>query len=226
VNEMSKHTAVSWTGGKDSSLALYEAKLLGYAVTSLVTFAPNKPEFHAHPLDFMKYQADALGIPHYTLTIEEPFKESYEKAIHFLRERYGITTLITGDIAEVDGHPNWIRECSAYSGVNVLTPLWGCDRLELLNRLLTYRFKLIFSCVKKPWFTDDSLLGRELNKDSLEQLCRINAETGLDPCGENGEYHTIVVDGPLFKRKIRILKSRPVKMEGYWFLDIMDYRLE
>ncbi|MBI5560315.1 MAG: diphthine--ammonia ligase [Deltaproteobacteria bacterium] len=195
--------AISWTGGKDSSLALYEAKLLGYEIVSLATFAPSKPEFLAHPIGFMKYQAEALSLPHHVLETDEPFKESYEKAIQFLRKEHEITTLITGDIAEVDCQTNWIRECSKYSGVEVLTPLWGFNRQELINKLLSYKFKVIFSCVKKPWFTDD-WLGIELNRNSLEKLRMLNTETGLDICGEQGEYHTLVLDGPPFKKSIHV----------------------
>jgi diphthine-ammonia ligase len=217
--------AILWTGGKDSSLALYEATLLGYEIVSLATFAPVKPEFLAHPIGFMKYQAEALSLPHHTLEVNEPLKESYEKAIEFLREEHGITTLITGDIAEVDGHPNWIRECSERSGVDVLTPLWGCNRVELLNRLISYKFKIIFSCVKKPWFTDD-WLGMELNKDSLEQLCTINAETGLDICGERGEYHTLVLDGPSFKKSIHISAYLKRARDFLMYIDIQGVALE
>src|SRR3989304_8470090 len=116
IDKMSGNAAVLWTGGKDCSLALYEAKSLGHEVGSLVTFIPREPKFLAHPISFMKYQAEALKLPHYTMEINEPFKESYENAIHSLRERFGIDTLITGDISEVDGNPNWIRGCSKSSG--------------------------------------------------------------------------------------------------------------
>lgn len=219
-------TAISWTGGKDSALALYEAKLLGYEIVSLVTFVPaGKPEFLAHPIGFMTYQAEALGLPHCALEIDEPFKESYEKAIQFLRKEHGVVTIITGDIAEVDGQPNWMRECSKYSGVDVLTPLWGCDRLELVNRLLSYKFKVIFSCVKKPWFTDD-WLGMEINKDSLEQLRTMNAETGLDICGEQGEYHTLVLDGPSFKKSIHINAYLKRARDFLMYIDIQKVALE
>ena len=221
---MSKTATVLWTGGKDSSLSLYEAKLLGYEVRSLVTFVPREPEFLAHPVGFMKYQAKALELPHYTLEVNEPFKESYESAISSLREKYGIATLITGDIAEVDGHPNWIRECSE-SDINVLTPLWGRDRNELISRLLSYKFKVIFSCVKKPWFTSD-WLGMELNEDSLEQLCKINVETGLDICGEQGEYHTLVLDGPPFKKSILVSAYSKREKDSLMYLDIQKVALQ
>src|SRR3989338_8118388 len=197
------NAAILWTGGKDSSLAFYKAKLAGFKIESLVTFIHRDSEFLAHPLKVMKYQAEAMSLPHYMLEIDEPFKKSYENAILYLKEKHGIGTLITGDIAEVDGYPNWIRECNEYSGVDVLTPLWGCDRIHLLNRLLAYNFRVIFSCVKKPHLTID-WLGMELNRSSLERLRVINAETGLDICGEEGEYHTLVVDGPPFKKSIHI----------------------
>ena len=105
---MTNSSAVLWTGGKDSSLASYEGKLLGYEAGSLVTFVLRGVEFRTHPLGFMRYQADALGIPHYTMEVTEPFEEGYKKAIRSLKEKHGVNTLITGDIAEVRGYPNWI----------------------------------------------------------------------------------------------------------------------
>jgi len=216
---MPKNASVLWTGGKDSSLAFYEARLLGYKIVSLVTFVPDKPAFRAHPLAFMKYQADALGLPHYIWQVSEPFKKAYEKAIYSLRKKEGIDTLITGDIARIDGYPNWIKECSAYADIDVLAPLWGCDRLELLTRFLAYKFKGIFSCVKKPWFTDE-WLGMELNKDSLDRLCAIHAKTGLDISGEEGEYHTLVTDGPLFKKSIHISAYTKHTKNSLMYIDI------
>lgn len=198
-----KTAAVLWTGGKDSSLAFSKAESSGYRIECLVTFVPQGARFRAHPLSFMKYQEDALGVSHYVIDVKEPFKQSYESAILSLKERHGIHTLITGDIAEVDGYPNWIVECSRKPGVNVLTPLWGRDRLGILKELLTLKFRVVFSCVKKPWFTE-KWLGMALNEDSVKQLCEINSTSQLDICGEQGEYHTLVLDGPQFKKSIHI----------------------
>src|SRR5690242_20301545 len=105
-----QNAAVLWTGGKDCSLALHEARRDGYGIQCLVTFAPLNPNFLAHPPAFMKMQAEALGLPHHIISISEPFEKSYETALCQLREKMGITTVITGDIAEVGGSPNWIRE--------------------------------------------------------------------------------------------------------------------
>lgn len=199
----SPKAAVAWTGGKDCALAFYEARQMGYAVTRLVTFVPDQAEFLAHPVGFMKIQAEAMNLPHQTIIIHEPFRDGYEQTIRSLKKQHGIEVLVTGDIAEVDGHPNWIRECSQGSGVEVVTPLWGRGRDELMSRLIEQKFQVIFSCVKKPWFTDD-WLERELNTESLQQLRVIRAETGLDLCGENGEYHTLVLDGPIFNKSIQM----------------------
>lgn len=221
---MAGGAAVLWTGGKDSSLALHEAEATGYPVKHLVTFVPLGAEFLAHPLSVMKYQAEALGLPHHTLEITEPFKESYENAIRTLKVRFDINTLITGDIAEADGRPHWITECSISSRVEVLTPLWGCDRQELIEQLLSRKFQVIFSCVKKPWFTIE-WLGRELNKNSLGELLTLSIETGLDVCGEQGEYHTLVLDGPLFKKRIRIDKYSKETRGPLMYLHIQEVSL-
>jgi len=203
MNTQKGKAAVLWTGGKDSCLALLKAELSGDEVESLITFSSGDSEFRAHPLRFMKLQAEAMERPHHTLEINEPYKESYEETISKLKEKYGIGTLITGDIAEVDGQPNWIRECSKYSGVDVLTPLWGVDRREHIENIISHKFTTIFSCVKKPWFTED-WVGRELNEESLEDLSKINTENGVDISGENGEYHTLVTNGPMFKKQLQI----------------------
>jgi len=199
------NVAVSWTGGKDSSLSLYEAEMLGYRIKCLVTFAPTQERFLAHPIAFMRLQAQALDLPHHVITVEEPYERSYENAISSLKEKHGIDTLVTGDISEIAGHDtNWMADRSAHCDVDLLRPLWHRDRLELLNRLLSLRFKILFSCVKRPWFTED-WLGLELSQSSIEGLSELSRRTGLDMCGEQGEYHTSVLDGPRFKKIIRIV---------------------
>jgi diphthine-ammonia ligase len=196
-------SAVLWTGGKDCSLALYEARRDGYEVDCLVTFAPLNPKFLAHPPGFIKMQAQALLLPHYIVSLSEPFEKSYEDALCKLRNEMGINTVITGDIAEVGGSPNWIRERSRPVGMNVHTPLWGCDRLALLQQQLATGFQVIFSCVNTRWL-EAGWVGRELDDAAIADLRCVRDRTGLDLCGEEGEYHTLVTDGPSFTRPIRI----------------------
>lgn len=203
MNPSSQNAAVLWTGGKDCALAHYEAVLAGHQVSRLVTFAPESGVLLAHPLDFMSHQAEAMGLPHCVVTIAEPYREGYVNAIRALGAELGVDALITGDVAEVDGYPNWMRECSEGSGMAVLTPLWGVDRLSLLRRLLDCRFRVVISCAKGPWLTAE-WVGREITQETLDELRSLSQINGLDPCGENGEFHTLVTDSPLFHNVLRI----------------------
>jgi diphthine-ammonia ligase len=219
------NVAVSWTGGKDSSLALYEAQVSGCQVNCLVTFAPPQERFLAHPIAFIRLQAEALGLPHHVINIKEPFERGYENAISSLKEERGINALVTGDIDEVAGHDtNWMVDRGERCGVDVLTPLWHRDRLELLNKVLSLGFRVVISCVKRPWFTEE-WLGLELSHDLLERLCELSERTGLDMCGEQGEYHTWVLDGPRFRKSIRIVSFSRHAQDSTMYIHSENLRL-
>lgn len=221
---MIQTAAMLWTGGKDCSLALYEARRNGYEVLCLVTFAPLRPNFLAHPTAFIKLQAQALALPHHILSISEPFEESYEVALSKLREEMGIKTVITGDIAEVNGSPNWIRERSRPAGIRVHTPLWGRDRLTLLQQQLASGFKAMFSCVNTRWLAAD-WVGRKLDEAAIADLRGVREHTGLDLCGEEGEYHTLVTDGPSFARPIHIRSHSTLTKDLLAYLEIHEMEL-
>ncbi len=208
-----QNAAMLWTGGKDSALALHEAVLCDCRVRCLVTFAPTDPDFLAHPLAFIKLQAQALNLPHHVLSIQEPFAQGYETALAQLRDEMNIDAVITGDIAEVAESPNWIRERSRPVGLAVHTPLWGRDRLSLLRQLLDHGFCVRFSCVKTRWL-DEDWVGRELDEPAIDDLQRVREKNSLDLCGEEGEYHTLVTDGPDFKRRIAIHSASRRQMDS------------
>ncbi len=212
----SKRAAVLWTGGKDCNLALYEAQQAGYEIVALVTFMMGNGKFKAHPIDVMRLQAEALGIPYITIPVAEPYKESYEEAIKKLKEDCNIGTLVTGDIAEVHGNSNWITDRSKPAGVQVLLPLWHLDREQLLQRLFSLNFNVIFSCVKEPWFNAE-WLGKQLNQASLNELRHIE---NLDLCGEQGEYHTLVLDGPGYDSQIEIGVFSPKKEDEIYYMEL------
>jgi diphthine-ammonia ligase len=195
--------AVLWTGGKDSCLAMHEASQQGYEIDRLVTFVPPEGRFRAHPLEVMQLQAQALGLPHHTMEIGEPYGPAYQEAIASLGERWGIRTLVTGDMGEVDGHPNWIEECASSSGMRVFMPLWGRNDTGLLDHFISSGFRAIVSCVRNPWLIE-GWLGRELDAEALAELSTLAERHGFDVCGEQGEYHTLVLDGPLFTKRISI----------------------
>lgn len=203
MNTLDPDAAMLWTGGKDSAMALDDALASGYRVSCLVTFAPPDPKFLAHPLDVIRLQAEAIALPHHLLTIREPFEAGYETALRMLREEMGIDCVITGDIAQVDGQPNWIRERAHPVGMQVLTPLWGRERDVLLQQLLERKFRVVISCVDTRRL-EANWVGRELNEDAVAELCELGRTSGVDTCGENGEYHTLVIDGPQFRHAIEL----------------------
>lgn len=209
MHDNPKNAAVLWTGGKDSAMALFEAEQQGYNVQCLVTFAPPNPSFIAHPLAFIKLQAQVLGRTHYVLTVTAPFDKSYEAGLYWLRSQLGIHCVVTGDIAAINAQPNWIRERGRAVGIEVYTPLWGRKRSVLLEQLVGRGFKTYFSLVQTSLLSKD-WVGRELDSHAIGELKIISAKNGLDLCGENGEYHTLVTNGPSFASRI-IVRSHSVR---------------
>jgi uncharacterized protein (TIGR00290 family) len=185
-------TAVLWTGGKDSALALHRSAAL--SVTELVTFVPADAHFRAHDLNLMAWQARAIGLPHRQLVVEAPYESGYERALASLLER-GIERVVTGDIAEVAGQPNFISARAAHAGLKVELPLWGVDRRTHLAELVELGFDVVLTYVNEPWL-DASWVGRHLDARMLLELCELSQENGLDVAGENGEYHSMVLGGP------------------------------
>ena len=193
-------TAVLWTGGKDSALALYRS--LHWGVTELVTFVPPEARFQAHDLNLMAWQARAIGLPHRQLVVEAPYEAGYERALSILRAE-GIERVVTGDIAQVDGQPNFITARAEQVGLKVELPLWGVDRRAHLEQLVALGFDVVLTFVNEPWL-DASWVGRHLDAPALLELSRLSELNGLDPAGENGEYHSMVLAGPAWKTALQI----------------------
>ena len=132
--------------------------------------------------------------------------------------------MITGDIAEVDGHPNWIRERSTAIGMDVSTPLWGRDRTTLLRQLRRGGFRIRISCVDTRRMSQD-WVGREIDEPAIAELQSLHERTGLDVCGEAGEYHTLVTDGPMFRRAVAIRAQKKRATSTLAYLEISDMGL-
>lgn len=195
VNELGR-TAVLWTGGKDSSLALFRALAAGARVRCLATFVPEtNVDYGAHPISVMKRQAKELGLEHRLIPISQPYREGYVSALAELREQFQLDCVVTGDIDFVDGHPNWITECCQGLNLRVFNPLWQVNREELLRELISRGIT-----AKVTWIQKGRLprtwLGRVIDESFVEDILALSAATGIDICGENGEYHTMVAAFP------------------------------
>jgi len=186
------NSAVLWTGGKDSALALHRS--VASSVTELVTFVPPQAHFQAHDLELMTWQARALGLPHRRVVVDAPYKQGYERALAELLAS-GIERVVTGDIAPVDGQPNFISVCAERVGMRVSLPLWGVDRREHMQEIVALGFDVVLTFVRQPWL-DAAWVGRHLDAHALTELDDLRAVNGLDLAGENGEYHSMVLGGP------------------------------
>ena len=203
--------AVLWTGGKDSALAL-QVSLNLYDIRRLVCFVPaDNRQFYAHPTPLMELQAQKIGIPIAFMPISEPYRSSYRQQIQILRDS-GIETLITGDISTVDGMPNWI-EAVAEDLVGVYKPLWELDRHAILDTLISSKFEVVCSLAYKKHF-QPTIAGRYLDAELIAELKQLP----IDACGEQGEYHTWVLDAPFFKESLQLEGTRVVDAAEYCYL--------
>lgn len=192
-----------WSGGKDAMQALCHAREAGHQVVALITFAPPAPRFLAHPLSQVRRQAAALALPHRLVTIEAPFDLGYERALAALKEEWQLDGVVTGDIDSVGGAPNWIRERCRPLGLTVHTPLWQQPREALLADMLARGIVAHLSCVDTRVLAPE-WVGRRLDATTLAELQQLAATRGFDACGEQGEYHTMVTDGPGFAAPLRL----------------------
>lgn len=206
-----KKAAVLWTGGKDSALA-FQVSLNLYDIGRLVCFVPaDNRQFYAHPTELMELQARKIGIPIAFMPISEPYKLSYQQQIETLRDS-GIEVLITGDISMVDGMPNWIEEVAA-GLVEVHKPLWELDRHAILDTLISDKFKVVCSLAYKKHF-QPTIAGRYLDAKLISELKQLP----IDACGEQGEYHTWVLDALFFKEPLQLERTRVAETVEYCYL--------
>ena len=203
--------AILWTGGKDSALA-FQVSLNLYDIRRLVCFVPaDNRQFYAHPTQLMELQAQKIGIPIEFVPISEPYKQSYSQQIKAIRDT-GIEALITGDISTIDGMPNWIEEVAA-GLVKVHKPLWELDRHAILDTLISNKFRVICSLAYKKHF-QQTIAGRYFDAELISELKRLP----IDACGEQGEYHTWVLDAPFFKKPVQLEGTRVIDVDEYCYL--------
>jgi uncharacterized protein (TIGR00290 family) len=216
--------AALWTGGKDSSLACYKAIKNKHDVAFVATFIWEQPSL-SHPLSIIKLQSEALRIPFLWEKVQPPYLEAYRQAILELKKEYGIEGVVTGDISYVDSfHGNWIDDVCKDTDVEVIKPLWELDRSKIIEDLVSSGFKAIFSCVKEPWF-NEKWLGRPLDAQSIAELKELNEKTGMDICGEMGEYHTMTVDAPFYEKTIKLSRFKTEKINEAFVMEPFDFSL-
>ena len=226
---MMSRAVVSWSGGKDSCFACYKAMLDGFEVSYLLNFVSKDGRCMSHGLDseLIAAQSQAIEIPLVQKEVTwETYEQEFKIAIQQLKQR-GIDAAVFGDI-DVQEHKDWVDRVCGEVGITPLEPLWGLNPEQILTDFIDEGFEAIVINVKADLFGEE-WLGRRVDRRFLEDLQKRRSKRDFHICGEWGEYHTFVIDGPIFKRRIRILDDRRVSREGYWkfwLLDILRYRIE
>jgi uncharacterized protein (TIGR00290 family) len=219
---MSNNIFFSWSGGKDSSLALYEIqKAATHRVAGLLTTITegyDRISMHGVRCALLEQQAEALGLPLRKIMIPKDSSNAiYESRMRALLEEglgEGIDTVAFGDIFLED--LKLYRENNlAQLGMKGLFPIWKRDTTELARTFIRLGFKAALACVDSA-ILDPSFAGRPYDESLLRDL-----PPNVDPCGENGEFHSFAFDGPIFKHRVNHTVGEVVQRDHYCFCDFV-----
>lgn len=207
-----KKAVFNWSGGKDSSLALQKVLQENeYEVIALLTTVNAETlnsSIHSIPLEILEAQSDSIGIPLYIVRLPSKDLTGYDQAMeeavtHFKTQ--GVSHFIFGDIFLDDLRAYREAKLSPY-GIDVVEPLWDKTSKDIIEEFLVsgIRSKIIVTQADK---LDETYVGRELDRHFIESL-----PENVDPCGENGEYHSMTYAGPLFKKEIKFSLGKPQRL--------------
>jgi uncharacterized protein (TIGR00290 family) len=207
----------SWSGGKDSCLALYHAIQNGGNPRFLLTILSEDgvtSRSHALPKPLIEAQAGSLGLqPLFRSASWLHYEEEFISALREIKKS-GIEVGVFGDI-DVESHREWVRRVCGVAGIVPVHPLWKRDRRELIEEFIGLGFSAQIVVVNEQKL-NKSFLGKIIQAQTISEM----EEAGIDPSGELGEYHTVVTDGPIFSSKVEITPAGQHHHEGYWFMKV------
>ncbi len=214
--------AMCFSGGKDSAITLHEIRRAEmYVVKELlttVTIPYDRVTMHGVRRALVRQQADAIGIPITEVAVPPSSSNAiYEREMGYAFARLeseGIRRVAFGDIFLEDLRV-YREEQLATWNLECFFPIWKRDTTELAHRFVEDGFKAVVACVN-PVVLDASFAGRSFDEAFLADL-----PPGVDPCGENGEFHTFVFDGPIFQWPVRISLGQVVERDRFVFCDLV-----
>jgi len=218
--------AVLVSGGKDSALALYRVLKKGYNVKYLVTVLPQREDswmFHYPNAELTGLFAEACSLPLVraeTLGVKEKELEDLKR----LLENLNVEGIVSGAVSSNYQKSRLDRICSEI-GLKSIVPLWHEEPKRIMEELIENNFSVIFTGVY-AYGLNQEWLGRRLDWKALEDLIILNEKYGISIVGEGGEYETLVLDAPFFKKRIRILKARVFWSGDSGYLHVEEARLE
>lgn len=209
---------ISWTGGKDGCYACYKAMVEGYQITHLLNFR-NMKKTGSHEINpaIIQAQSEALGIALLQRNFFS-YEKEFKNAVLDLRAKgEQIDAAVFGHI---ETHKKLVDRICKDLDMDLLLPLWKHNPKKTLKEIVDCGFEVIVVSIK------DGLLGREwlgrrIDETFINDLSNLNES--IDPCGENGEFHTLVTDGPIFKKKLSISGNEQELRDGYWFLKVKEF---
>ncbi|MDE2928503.1 MAG: diphthine--ammonia ligase [Acidobacteriota bacterium] len=222
LNGAGESIAMCFSGGKDSSLALWEIRRAQtYVVETLLTTVNaeyDRVSMHGVRRELLREQADAIGIPMTEVPVPRVCTNAvYEREMGAAFARLaaaGIRRVAFGDIFLEDLR-TYREEQLAASKLECFFPLWKQDTGKLARRFIQGGFKAVLVCVNLK-VLDSTFAGRRFDEALLSDL-----PPGVDPCGENGEFHTFVYDGPVFRRSVRVSTGEVVQRDSFVFCDLL-----
>ena len=214
----------SWSGGKDSCLACYQASISRLKVcylVNMITEDGRRSWTHGQSAELLQVQSQAIGI---TMLQRRTTMNNYENEFKDMLlglGREGISGGVFGDI-DLDEHRQWIEGVCQPVKITPYLPLWGQSQEKVLSDFIDLGFEAIVVATRADLLGAE-WLGRKVDLDFQLRLKQIG---DIQLCGEAGEYHTFVTDGPLFKKRIEILETNKVLRDEHWFLEILDTDLK
>ena len=209
--------AVLFSGGKDSTMAVYAALEAKEDVKYLLSIKSKNDEsymFHVPNIHITDLLSQALEIPIMSVETEGIKEEELEdlKAAFIDLKNLGVEAVYTGALYSVY-QKSRIEKLGEEVGLKIISPYWHVDELQYMRKIVSLGFEIII-CGVAAWGLDESWLGRVIDEDVIDELVELNEKYGVDIAFEGGEAETLAIDGPIFKKKIKILKYKKE-----WHLD-------
>lgn len=208
----------SWSGGKDSCYAFYKAIQLGYKPSVLLNVMNefgDRSRSHGIPKEVLQAQAKALNLPiHFFNSTWTDYEAKYIKSLKKLVQEYPITHSVFGDI-DIESHRSWEEKVSKAANLEAILPLWQGNRKQLVLDMIDVGLEaIIVSC---NMTLGPEFLGRTIDFSIINEFETL----GVDACGENGEFHTLVVNAPFFKNRVAVeIKDKAVS-SNYNFANLI-----
>jgi diphthine-ammonia ligase len=222
--------AVLFSGGKDSSFALWYAQLQGWDVKSLVTVIPESQEswmFHYPAIKWTRLQAQAMGIPQVMISTEglkEEELKDLSTGLEKLLRQSGIDAIVSGAVASEYQKTRLDNICEAL-GLKSFAPLWHKNQEQLVREQIESGFEIIVTACNAMGL-DANWLGRKLGQHELSELVKLNRLFGLSVAFEGGEAETFVTAAPFFRGRLSIVRSKPRWRVESGYLDLEEVRLD